>query len=60
MVEGTVWLSNGLVETLYAVDMLSALKLATAMYAGQVRRMEFRTLEVQQDGRETNVHAENY
>lgn len=61
MVEGTVYLSSGQTVTLYAGDMLTALKMATGTYHGLARRMEFKTLkEGCTDGGETNVHAEDH
>ena len=45
MVEGTVYLSNGQTVTLYAEDMLTALKMATGTYHGLAKRMDFKTVE---------------
>lgn len=45
MVEGTVYLSSGQAVTLYAVDMLAALKMATATYHGEAVRMDFKTVK---------------
>ena len=46
MVEGTVYLSSGQTVTLYAGDMLTALKMATGTYYGLAMRMDFKTVEV--------------
>lgn len=61
MVEGTVYLSNGQTVTLYAEDMLTALRIANGAYYGLATRMDFKTVEVSNtDGRKEDVHAENH
>lgn len=45
MVEGTVYLSDGQTVTLYAGDMLTALKIATGTYHGLAIKMDFKTVE---------------
>lgn len=50
MVQGTVHLIDGRTAIITADDMLAALKLATAKYHGKARRMDFKTVEVAEDG----------
>ena len=45
MVQGTVFLADGRTVTLYAEDMLMALKMATDVYHGLATRMHFKTIE---------------
>lgn len=45
MVQATIDLKDGQTVTLYADDMLAALRIANAKYRDEARRMDFKTLE---------------
>jgi hypothetical protein len=50
MVQATIDLKTGQTVTLYADDMLAALRIANAKYQGEARRMDFKTLEEEVEG----------
>lgn len=60
MVTGRVWLTEGGTIRIQARDMLSALKEATEAYGSRIKRMTMKTVEGCKDGRETDVHTEDY